>query len=345
MDFNITAPDKGIIQQLTDKVNKKTKPEGALGMLEAIAIQIGLIQQTVTPSLHRPAILVFAGDHGIAKEGVSAYPQEVTYQMVYNFLSGGAAINVFARQNDIDLKVIDTGVNHDFEAHELLIRQKIAYGTESFLHAKAMTKDQVIEALNYGKQAVDNVVSAGTNILGFGEMGIGNTASASMIMNSITGVELFQCVGRGTGLDDEQLKVKYNLLLAAAERHAGVSYPIDVLQTFGGFEIVQMCGAMLRASELGVVVLIDGFIATAALLVAYAICPAVKSFCLPCHQSGEKGHSLMLEYLKMKPVINLDLRLGEGTGCALAYPIVKSAVAFLNEMASFDEAGVSQKTP
>lgn len=344
MDFNITIPDKSLIDRLIRKVNHKTKPAGSLGMLEEIAIQVGLIRQSLTPSLDNPCILVFAGDHGIAKEKVSAYPQEVTYQMVYNFLSGGAAINVFARQNSIGLRVIDAGVNHDFGAHPWLVQQKVDYGTRSFLDGPAMTKNQLQQALDYGKKVVNDVAAAGTNIIGFGEMGIGNTASASMIMSRICGIELNQCVGRGTGLDDRQVQLKYNLLTAASRMYPDISHPLDILQSFGGFEMVQMCGAMLRAAELHMVVLVDGFIATATFLVAQALCPAIKSYAIVCHRSGEKGHKLMLDYLKMTPLINLNMRLGEGTGCAVAYPIVKSAVAFLNDMASFEEAGVSQKT-
>lgn len=344
MDLNITIPDKSLIDQLIGKVNNKTKPVGSLGMLEEIAIQIGLIRQSLTPSLDNPCILVFASDHGIAREKVSAYPQEVTHQMVYNFLSGGAAINIFARQNGISLRVIDAGVNHDFDTHPSLVQQKVGYGTQSFLDGPAMTKNQLQQALGYGKKVVDEVAVAGTNIIGFGEMGIGNTASASMIMSRVCGIELDQCVGRGTGLDDRQLRVKLDLLTAASHRHANISQPLDVLQSFGGFEMAQICGAMLRAAELHMVILVDGFIATAAFLVAQALCPAIKSYAIVSHQSGQNGHRLMLDYLKMTPLINLNMRLGEGTGCAVAYPIVKSAVAFLNDMASFEEAGVSQKT-
>ena len=345
MDFNITIPDKSLIDRLVNKVNQKTKPVGSLGMLEEIAIRIGLVRQSLTPSLDNPCILVFAGDHGIAREkNVSAYPREVTYQMVYNFLSGGAAINVFARQNDIRLKVIDAGVNHDFGPHPSLVQQKVDYGTRSFLDGLAMTENQLQQALDYGRKVVDEVATAGTNIIGFGEMGIGNTASASMIMSRVCGIELDLCVGRGTGLDDRQLRVKLDLLTTASHRHANISEPLDVLQSFGGFEMAQMCGAMLRAAELHMVVLVDGFIATATFLVARALCPAIESYAIISHQSGEKGHKLMLDYLKMTPLINLNMRLGEGTGCAVAYPIVKSAVAFLNDMASFEEAGVSQKT-
>ena len=343
MGYKIAPPKKDLLSELIDKVNGKTKPVGALGRLEQIAIQIGLIQQSLHPALNDPHILVFAGDHGIAKEGVSAYPQAVTHQMVNNFLSGGAAINVFARQNAIGLKVIDAGVNHDFDPHVLLTRHKVAYGTRSFLHEKAMTEDQLHQALDYGKIIVDEIQPSGSNIVGFGEMGIGNTAAASMIMSRICGLELTHCVGRGTGLDDRQLQNKFRVLKSALDVHANVTAPLEVLQTFGGYEIVQMCGAMLRAAELKMVLLIDGFIATTAFLIAQQLCPAIKAYGILCHQSDEKGHQFMVDYLKMKPLINLNMRLGEGTGCAVAYPIINSAITFFNEMASFAEAGVSNR--
>lgn len=345
MAYNIALPDKRLIAELTNKLNQKTKPLAALGRLEEMAIQIGLIQQSLTPSLSNPCILVFAGDHGIAKEGVSAYPQEVTCQMVYNFLSGGAAINVLARQNGIRIKVIDAGVNHDFQAHPSLIQHKVDYGTQSFLNRPAMTENQLHLALDYGRGVVNDAASEGSNIVGFGEMGIGNTASASMIMSRICEIELIHCVGRGTGLNNNQLQAKLNILSGSSKRHSNIFKPLEVLQTFGGFEIVQICGAMLRAAELGMVLLIDGFIATAAYLVAHALCPSIKAYSIFCHQSEEKGHQLMLDYLETKPLINLNMRLGEGTGCAVAYPIVKSAITFFNEMTSFKEAGVSQRTP
>ena len=344
MDYNITTPDRRLATELTNKLNQKTKPVAALGRLEEIALQIGLVQQSLSPKLSNPYILVFAGDHGIARNGVSAYPQEVTYQMVNNFLSGGAAINVFARQNGIGLKVIDAGVNYDFEPHPLLVRNKIGHGTRSFLTGAAMTEDQLQQAFGHGKAAVDEIASASSNIVGFGEMGIGNTASASMIMSRICEIELGHCVGRGTGLDDHQLEIKLNVLSEASKKHPQVFKPLEVLQVFGGFEIAQMCGAMLRAAELDMILLIDGFIATAAYLVAGALYPAIKAYSILCHQSEEKGHRLMTDYLQMKPLMDLNMRLGEGTGCAVAYPIVKSAVAFFNDMASFEEAGVSQKT-
>ncbi|MDN5212214.1 nicotinate-nucleotide--dimethylbenzimidazole phosphoribosyltransferase [Fulvivirgaceae bacterium BMA12] len=343
MGYKIFPPKKDLLSELIEKVNGKTKPVGALGRLEQIAIQIGLIQQSLSPVLNKPYILVFAGDHGIAREGVSAYPQAVTHQMVNNFLSGKAAINVFARQNAIGLKVIDAGVNYDFDPHVLLTRHKVDYGTRSFLHEKAMTKEQLQQALDYGEVAVDEIKSLGANIVGFGEMGIGNTASASMIMSRICGLELIHCVGRGTGLNDVQLQNKFGVLRAALDRHADVTDPLEVLQTFGGYEIAQMCGAMLRAAELQMVLLIDGFIATAAFLVAQQLCPAIKAYSVLCHQSEEKGHQQMVDFLKMKPLINLNMRLGEGTGCAVAYPIVNSAITFFNEMASFTEAGVSNR--
>lgn len=333
-----------ISQQLQDKINNKTKPLGSLGRLEELAQKIGEIQNTLQPKLTNPTIVVFAADHGIANEGVSAYPQEVTYQMVMNFLSGGAAINVFARQNGIHLKVVDAGVNFDFEKNESLIDAKIAKGTKSFLREKAMTEAQLHECFVKAKKIVGQIVDEGCNVIGFGEMGIGNTSSASMIMSYLCNLPIEKCVGRGTGLNDEQLKHKISVLSRSKEFHGNIEDPMKVLQTFGGFEIAQMTGAMLAAYARRMLILVDGFIASSAFLVAYTIEPKIKEFSIFCHESNEYGHKLLLEYLQVEPLLKLNMRLGEGTGCAVAYPIIQSAVNFLNEMASFESAGVSKKT-
>jgi nicotinate-nucleotide--dimethylbenzimidazole phosphoribosyltransferase len=341
--FSIEPVSKELEKDLQHKIDTKTKPVGALGMLEALALQIGKVQSSLHPELKNPHILVFAGDHGIARDGVSAYPQEVTYQMVMNFLGGGAAINAFSRQHNIGLKVVDAGVNFNFEANPGLIDQKIAHGTRSFLHEKAMTGEQYMASLEKGAALVEKLHSGGCNVIGFGEMGIGNTAAAAAIMSKICRLPIEVCVGRGTGVNDEQLQTKIRILQEAMEKHKPVCDPLDILQTFGGFEIAQICGAMLRAAALKMLVLVDGFIASAAFLVAQAMAPAIKDYAILCHQSEEKGHQKMIEFLAMKPVLNLNMRLGEGTGCAVAYPVIASAVHFLNDMASFESAGVSDK--
>ena len=332
-------------QTIQHKIDFKTKPLGALGRLEEIALQICLIQQTDKPELINPHILVFASDHGIANEGVSAYPQDVTWQMVYNFLSGGAAINVFTKQHNIAVKVIDAGVNKDFDSIPNLISAKVDYGTKSFLHGKAMTELQLEECRKQAKLIVNEVIqTTKSNIIGFGEMGIGNTSSASLIMNCITGINLKDCIGKGTGLDDEQLAKKYEILnKALVNNKLDIQLPYDVLQTFGGFEIVMITEAMLEAYDKNCVIMVDGFIASAAFLVAHKINPSIIHNAIFCHQSDEKGHKLLLDYLQVKPLVNLNMRLGEGTGCAVAYPIIQSAVIFLNQMANFETAGVSNK--
>ncbi|MCF2446243.1 nicotinate-nucleotide--dimethylbenzimidazole phosphoribosyltransferase [Dyadobacter sp. CY345] len=331
-------------EQIQHKINNKTKPLGALGRLEAVALQIALIQETLTPNLVKPHIVVFAASHGIANEGVSAYPSEVTFQMVLNFLNGGAAINVFTKQNDIELALVDAGVDHDFEPNEKLINAKINHGTKSFLNQSAMTEEECQQAIEKGKEIVKNISKTGCNVIGFGEMGIGNTSSAAVIMSKLFDIRIEDCVGKGTGVNPDQYQNKVNILQKAISNHAEVSPdPIQVLQIFGGFEIAMMCGAFLAAAEEKMVLMVDGFIASAAFLCAFQLNPTIKDFAIFCHQSEEKGHQLLLEKLNVKPLLNLDMRLGEGTGCAVAYPLLKSAVAFLNEMASFESAGVSDK--
>jgi nicotinate-nucleotide--dimethylbenzimidazole phosphoribosyltransferase len=341
--FNIQPVNSNTAAALTHKINYKTKPLGALGLLEKIALQVGCIQETLKPALNNPTIVVFAADHGIVKEGVSPYPQEVTYQMVFNFLHGGAGINVFARQHDIAIKVVDAGVNFNFEAHPDLIDAKIDKGTKSYLQEPAMTVAQCNAAVEKGAEIVLDIYKNGCNVIGFGEMGIGNTSSAAIIMSLLCALPLEQCIGRGTGLNDEGLKKKQHILAAAIAHQPIENTPLHVLQTFGGFEIAMICGAMLKAAELKMIILVDGFITTAALLVAAGINKNVLEYCIFCHQSDEQGHTLMLQHLKASPLLQAGMRLGEGTGAAVAYPIIQSAVNFLNEMASFESAGVSNK--
>ena len=327
--------------RLHQAVNQKTKPLGSLGYLETIAIQIGLIQGTIHPKLVSPTILVFAADHGIVAENISAYPQSVTWQMVENFLAGGAAINVFARQNQCHLQIIDAGVNHDFGPRPNLLNRKVGLGTRNFAERPAMSADECVAAMQAGSNLVDSLT---TNVLGFGEMGIGNTTAAAAIMHKITGLPVAQCVGAGTGLSEEGVRHKQKVIERAVAFHAEELAPLDILATFGGFEIAMMVGAMCRAAELRMVLLIDGFIVSSALLVASQLEPAIIDYCIFSHCSDEHGHAKMLEFLAAKPILQLGLRLGEGSGCALVMPLVQSAVNFLCEMASFDSAAVSQRT-
>jgi len=340
--WHITPPDAALSAAIQHKIDTKTKPLGALGQLEALALQIALVQQTLTPVLRLPHLLVFAADHGIAQAGVSQYPPEVTHQMVRNFAGGGAAINVFCRHNGLGLTIVDAGVHGSFTDLPAVRDEKIAEGTCNYAHEPAMTAAQCADALQRGARLVDELQEAGCNVLGVGEMGIGNTSSAAVLMHRLTGRPLAECVGRGTGLDAAGLARKLEALNRAVVAHPGVGTdPLDVLATFGGFEIAQMCGALLRAAEHGMLLLIDGFIASAALLVAVRLAPAVLLYCVFCHESDEQGHRLLLAELGGQPLLRLGMRLGEGTGAALAFPLVQAAVGFLTEMASFESAGVS----
>ncbi len=344
LDFQIDSVQSDLVTALQEKIDQKTKPLGALGKLEHLALRIGQIQHTLEPSLHKPHILVFAGDHGIAADGVSPYPQEVTVQMVHNFLAGGAAINVFARQHDFQLYVVDAGVKGELPKHPKLLHRKIAPGTKNFRHEPAMTDEQCEQALRSGAEIVMQAKKDGGNIMAFGEMGIGNTSSASVLMSILGQVPLEECVGRGAGLDDAGLANKIAILQEAISSQPASSDPLTVLQTFGGFEIAMTCGAFLQAAAENMIILVDGFIISSALLVAARLYPQVLGYCLFGHLSDEPGHRKMLELLHGEPLLQFNLRLGEGTGAVLAYPLIESAVRFLNEMASFTSAGVSRKS-
>jgi nicotinate-nucleotide--dimethylbenzimidazole phosphoribosyltransferase len=345
-----TGTQTTLREQLQQLIDNKTKPLGALGRLEDIAMQIGLIQGTTHPQLNRPYIVVFAADHGIAATGlVNPYPQAVTAQMVLNFITGGAAVNVFCRQHHLGLTVVDAGVKFDFDAELFpgkLISRKMGYGTRNYLETEAMTPEEVTKALEAGRQVATELYAGGTNCIGFGEMGIGNTSAAALIMSYSTGVPVEDCVGRGTGVNDEQLRVKKETLRKVYELHLPAVQAdrsaTTIMRCVGGFEIAMMAGAYLKAAELRMVVLVDGFITTAALLLAKQINPSVQDNCFFAHTSGETGHAAMLEYLGAQPLLNLGMRLGEGTGAAMAYPLLQSAIHFLRDMASFQSAGVSK---
>jgi nicotinate-nucleotide--dimethylbenzimidazole phosphoribosyltransferase len=324
--------------RLRHKIDHKTKPLGALGLLEGLALQLGLIQQSENVTLQAPQMVVFAADHGIAAEGVSAFPQAVTVQMVGNMLAGGAAINVFARQHGFALHVVDAGVAADLPAHPQLLQRKIAHGTQNICSGPAMSHPQTRAALKAG---MDILQALPGNVVAFGEMGIANTSPAALLLARFTGVSIDDATGRGTGLDDQQLQRKRAVLARALAFHPHATMPLDALAALGGFEIAMMAGAMLQAASERRVVLVDGFIAGAAALVAHTLAPAVQDYMVFCHRSDEHGHRLLLAHLKAQPLLELKLRLGEGTGALLAWPLVQSAAGFLNEMASFDSAGVS----
>ncbi|MCL4482400.1 MAG: nicotinate-nucleotide--dimethylbenzimidazole phosphoribosyltransferase [Bacteroidetes bacterium] len=329
-------------EQLKHKIDFKTKPLGALGLLEDLAFQIGLIQNTLIPELKNPAILVFAGDHGLTDEGISPFPKEVTWQMVMNFVAGGAAINVFCRQNGIKLKVVDAGVDFDFPEGVPVVNAKVARGTRNMRREPAMTAEECATAIKKGRKLVKQEAEQDCNIIGFGEMGIGNTSPSSLLMHRFLNVPIEDCTGSGTGMHGEQLTHKMQILKEVSEKYDPKT-PEETLATFGGLEIAMMVGAMLEAREQHMILLIDGFIATAATLTAIRINPEVRENCVFCHSSDERGHKLMLEHLNARPMLQLNLRLGEGSGAALTLPLVQAAVNFLNEMASFENAGVSNK--
>ncbi|SFC00490.1 nicotinate-nucleotide-dimethylbenzimidazole phosphoribosyltransferase [Polaromonas sp. OV174] len=334
--------DAALAARLQHKIDHKTKPLGALGALEDLALQLGLIQRSESPALHAPQMLVFAADHGIAAEGVSAYPQAVTVQMVANMLAGGAAINVFSRQHGFALQVVDAGVAAELPAHPQLLPRKIAYGTKNLCHEAAMSRSEAEAALSAGMAVVQALPG---NVLALGEMGIANTSAAALLLARLAGTRIEDATGRGTGLSDPQLLHKQGVLKLALARHPA-SQPLDVLAelaALGGFEIAMMAGAMLQAASQRRVVLVDGFIAGAAALVAHALVPAVRDYLVFCHRSAETGHRLLLAQLQAKPLLELDLRLGEGTGALLAWPLLQSAANFLNQMASFESAGISAK--
>lgn len=324
---------------LRHKIDSRTKPLGSLGKLEDIAFRIGKIQQTLTPELRNPAILVFAADHGIADEGVSPCPKEITHQMVMNFVRGGAGINVFSRQHGINLKIIDAGVDYDFPSGLGIINAKMARGTYNMLHQPAMSIETCRKAMEKGAEFVRQEFENGCNVIGFGEMGIGNTSPASLLLHKFAGTPLEECVGPGSGLDEAGVRRKYEILKQAASNYT-TNTPLETLATFGGLEIAMMCGAVLEAKRLNILIIADGFITTSAFLAAYEMQPDILENTLFSHSSDEKGHRMMLDYLHGDPILHLNLRLGEGTGVALAYPVIRSALVFLNEMASFEEAAV-----
>jgi len=339
-----------LTQALQHKLDNKTKPLGSLGRIEGLALALGQIQGTETPALNQPQMVVFAADHGLVARGVSAFPSDVTWQMVENFLAGGAAVSVLARQHGLALTVVDCGVNHDFlaglpvgatRAH-LQVRKATGAenGTADSSVQAAMTLDQCQQAIAHGQDLVKGLPG---NALLLGEMGIGNTSAASLLLAKLAGLEIAQCTGAGTGLDAPAVLRKTAVLREVLVRHAQVTGPLEVLAAMGGLEIATMVGAVLQAAHERRVVVVDGFIATSAVLVAHALQPLVLQRCVFAHRSGERGHEFMLQYLGVQALLDLGLRLGEGSGGALAWPLLQSACAILREMASFESAGVSEK--
>ncbi len=329
-----------ISAEVQHKLDQKTKPVGSLGLMERIAKRIALIQGTLTPQLSKPVMLTVASDHHICQEGVSPCPVEITWQQCLNFIKGGGGIGLFCKEFGFDHYVVDAGVDYDFAVYERLIDAKVRKGSRNFLHEPSMTMDECMQAIENGRSIVARFHCQGTNVVGFGEMGIGNTSPASALLSVYGSLSPEITVGSGSGLNKQGIDHKMNVIKNAIEKH-GVSQDAFInLSRFGGLEIATICGGMIEAARRRMVILTDGFITTSAVLAAEAICPGVKNYVFFSHQSMEPGHRLMIELLEGEPILHLDLRLGEGTGAAAAYPIIKCSVAMLNEMTSFDEAGV-----
>lgn len=340
--FRIEKPDPQIRPALIDKINHLTKPQGSLGMLEEIALQAGLIQQTLSPRLAHPHNILFAADHGIEAEGVSKSPREITWQQTLHFLRGGAGINFFCRQHGFTLKVVDAGVDYDFPPQCGVIHMKVRKGTRNYLHEAAMTREELELCIDRGAQIVREVHADGCNVVSFGEMGIANTSSSALWMHYFTRIPLERCVGAGSGLDPEGVRAKYEILRQARDRYRGDGSPLDIIRYFGGYEMVMAIGAMLQAAELNMIILVDGFIMTSCILAASRLYPHVLCYALFGHRGDESGHKLLLEALNARPLLDLGLRLGEGSGAVCAYPILDSAVRMINEMDSFALAAVTK---
>lgn len=343
-NYNIHYLNRDKDTHIQARIDQKTKPPGALGDLEALAMQMARVQGEEELKVTRPVMLVFAADHGIAAHGVSIAPQAVTRQMVQNFVAGGAAINVFCRQHGWQMEVIDAGILEPLTGDEAakVTSRRLGAGTEAFHQAPAMTLEQVALGMEYGKELVLKHHQQGSNIIAFGEMGIGNTSAAAAIMSAMMDLDVGVCVGRGTGVDDQTLTLKKALIAEAVQKHKSqMGNALDILACVGGFEIVQITGAILAAAEQGMLVVIDGFIATAAAMLAVSINAASRDYMVFAHESSEQGHQLMLRLLDARPLLRLGLRLGEGTGAALALPLLQAAANFYNEMASFEAAQVT----
>ncbi|MEX0281931.1 MAG: nicotinate-nucleotide--dimethylbenzimidazole phosphoribosyltransferase [Arenibacterium sp.] len=339
--YRITMTDQDFVAALTAKIDTKTKPPGSLGRIEDLAAQVARLQQTLSPKMENCLLTIFAGDHGIAAEGVSAFPAEVTRQMVLNFAGGGAAANVFARSNGVDLRVVNAGVLGGDFGLDGVLDHPMGEGTASFLEGPAMSEDVCAKALETGHTLGQE---GGWDAMAFGEMGIANTSAATVIAHKLTGRSVADLAGPGTGLDDSGLDAKRKTLMQAADRTGAMSDARVVLAEYGGFEIAMMAGAMIGAAARRRIVLVDGFIATSAALIAARLAPETRDAMVFAHRSAEPGHVAMLDALEADPLLDLGMRLGEGTGGVLAWPILRSAVAMLNDMASFESAGVSDKS-
>ncbi len=343
MTFSIQPVDTALKAAVTDKIDNLTKPKESLGRLEELAARICLIQQTLTPELRQPHNVLFAADHGVIAEGVSVSPKEVTWQQLGHFSKGGAGINFLCDQHGFRLVLVDAGVDYDIPAGHGIIDKKVRKSTRNFRHEAAMTAGEFRLCLERGAEVIDEIHdSTGCNIVSFGEMGSGNTSSSSMWMHLFTGIPLKQCIGAGAGLDSAGIRHKYEVLSDALSRYDGDDSVESKMAWFGGYEMVMAVGAMLRAAELGMVIIVDGFIMTSCILAASRLYPAVLDYAVFGHQGDESGHKLMLENLGVRALLHLDLRLGEGSGAVCAYPIIESAVRMINHMDSFKDVNVTK---
>lgn len=343
-NYSIPNRNKEMGQQVYEYINTLAKPIGSLGRLEELAIELAEMKNEAFPSISPAGILVFAADHGITEEGVSAYPQVVTKEMVHNFLNGGAGINVFGRQIGSYINIIDIGVANDIE-HTSLINRKIRYGTANFYREDAMTREEAERAIEVGYEQGSEMIKKGARCLILGEMGIGNTTASSAILAVLSNCDVASLVGSGTGISQKIMLHKTKIIKQSLQkRNPNPHDPLDIIAKVGGLEIAGMAGAMLAAASNRVPILIDGFICTVAALLAKEISPNAFDYMVATHQSVEPGHQIALSLLGKKPIIDLDLRLGEGTGAAITFPILQSATLMLKEMASFDSAGISKKS-
>lgn len=344
--YNIHKPDAALLDAIRHKIDNLNKPKGSLGRLEDLAAQICLIQQTLTPKLNNPCHLLFGGDHGIEREKVSVSPREITWQQMLNFAKGGGGVNMFCRQHGFKLYLVDVGVDYDLSNCHEIYNRKIAPGTANFIDGPAMSEEQYRQALDVGAEFVDKCHADGCNIVCVGEMGIANTSPSSVWMSLLGDIPLDECIGAGAGLDNAGIRHKSDVLNRAVDRFiyttGGKADTDTLIRYFGGFEMVSAVGAMLRAAELGLIVLVDGFIMTACALAAVRLYPEAKEYMIFGHVGDENGHRRLLDLLGAQPLLNLGLRLGEGTGALCAYPIVESAVRMINEMNNFDNAHITK---
>ena len=343
--FSIDPLDESLYPLIQAKIDNLNKPKGSLGRLEELAMQICLIQQTLSPSLSHPCHLLIGGDHGIEREGVSVSPREVTWQQMINFTHGGGGVNMFCRQHGFTLRIVDVGVDYDLSSVDGIIHRKIARGTKNFLYEPAMSEEEFNKAIEIGCDLVDDCVAEGCRILSIGEMGIGNTSPSSIWLSLFGNIPLRDCIGAGAGLDAPGIRHKYEVLSrAVANYQATTHHPTSItpLAYFGGFEMIAAIGAMLRAAEHHLIILIDGFIMTACALAAIRLYPDSQDYMIFTHCGDESAHKMMLDMVEAKPLLHLGLRLGEGTGALCAFPIIDSAVRMMNEMNNFQNAKITK---